>query len=391
MPAKSERQRRFMGAELSRKRAGERTRTNMSEDKLSEFTSKQKLNYRGAWVNDPALRSSRNLSLNRATVVESKGIARAAQREKQKRHAKAHEYGKNPFQKEEVADMNHEDFVSQLDKHINHLEKRRMYTPEESRESFDRIAEKEQRQRDFDDDNRQRRERGEEEKPVTHVDRSVKFRDLENKKEINPSAKFRDEESRDAVELQDDNISQNAEYQAAIASNKAETNARQSEESEDIARREAYSKRNRLADVEIFGTEEDYQDAVADITPRDKELMESGYPSKVRNIDQPRVVKSKTLRSKDLLPAQDSNGDFIANGTIPFTPETTQLMSLAADAISTYINKDYADDDEVDTKAARRNKRKASQRKMKISGTGVKDSQRIIGRKAAQARGESVD
>ena len=61
-----------MGAELSRKKAGERTRTNMSEDKLSEFTSKQKLNYRGAWVSDPALRSSRNLSLNRATVVESK-------------------------------------------------------------------------------------------------------------------------------------------------------------------------------------------------------------------------------------------------------------------------------------------------------------------------------
>ena len=372
MPAKSERQRRFMGAELSRKRAGERTRTNMSEDKLSEFTSKQKLNYRGAWVSDPALRSSRNLSLNRATVVESKGIARAAQREKQKRHAKAHEYGKNPFQKEEGADMNHEDFVSQLDKHINHLEKRRMYTPEESRESFDRMYEREQRQRDFDDDNRQRRERGEEEKPVTHVDRSVKFRDLETKQG-------------------DDDASQNAEFQAAIASNKAEVNALRAEENVDTARRDAYSRRNRVQDAELFGTEDEYQTALASVTAEDKELMESGYPSKTRNIDQPRVVKSKTLRSKDLLPAQDSNGNFIANGTIPFTPETTQLMSLAADAISTYINKDYAADYEVDTKAARRNKRKASQRKMKISGTGVKDSQRIIGRKAAQARGESVD
>ena len=66
-------------------------------------------------------------------------------------------------------------------------------------------------------------------------------------------------------------------------------------------------------------------------------------------------------------------------------------MSLAADAISTYIDKDYADDDEVDTKAARRNKRKASKRKMKVSGAGAKSSQRMLGIRAAQARGESVD
>jgi hypothetical protein len=40
MPAKTEKQRRFMGAELSRARAGEKTRTGMSEEKLSEFASK---------------------------------------------------------------------------------------------------------------------------------------------------------------------------------------------------------------------------------------------------------------------------------------------------------------------------------------------------------------
>jgi hypothetical protein len=92
-----------------------------------------------------------------------------------------------------------------------------------------------------------------------------------------------------------------------------------------------------------------------------------------------------------LLPVQDSNGNFVPNGTIPFTQETDTLMSLAADAIETYVMKDYADDNEVDTKAARRNKRKASRRKMKISGAGARDSQRIIGRKAAKARGELVD
>ena len=39
MPAKTEKQRRFMGAELARARAGVKTRTGMSEDKLSEYAS----------------------------------------------------------------------------------------------------------------------------------------------------------------------------------------------------------------------------------------------------------------------------------------------------------------------------------------------------------------
>jgi hypothetical protein len=40
MPATSERQRRFMGAELARKRAGRSTSTGMSESQLSDFASK---------------------------------------------------------------------------------------------------------------------------------------------------------------------------------------------------------------------------------------------------------------------------------------------------------------------------------------------------------------
>lgn len=39
MPAKTEKQRRFMGAELARARAGVKTRTGMSEEKLSEYAS----------------------------------------------------------------------------------------------------------------------------------------------------------------------------------------------------------------------------------------------------------------------------------------------------------------------------------------------------------------
>jgi hypothetical protein len=40
MPAKSAKQRRFMGAELGRKRAGKKTKTGMSEKSLREFARK---------------------------------------------------------------------------------------------------------------------------------------------------------------------------------------------------------------------------------------------------------------------------------------------------------------------------------------------------------------
>jgi len=42
MPAKTEKQRRFMGAELERKREGKKTQTGMSEAELEKFASKPK-------------------------------------------------------------------------------------------------------------------------------------------------------------------------------------------------------------------------------------------------------------------------------------------------------------------------------------------------------------
>ncbi len=41
MPAKTEKQRRFIGAELGRKRAGKKTRTKMTEAQLLHFTVKR--------------------------------------------------------------------------------------------------------------------------------------------------------------------------------------------------------------------------------------------------------------------------------------------------------------------------------------------------------------
>jgi hypothetical protein len=40
MPAKSEKQRKFMGAELARKRAGKKTKTGMTEKQLEDFAHK---------------------------------------------------------------------------------------------------------------------------------------------------------------------------------------------------------------------------------------------------------------------------------------------------------------------------------------------------------------
>lgn len=42
MPSSTDKQRRFMGAELARKRAGKKTKTGMSEQQLSDFASKVK-------------------------------------------------------------------------------------------------------------------------------------------------------------------------------------------------------------------------------------------------------------------------------------------------------------------------------------------------------------
>lgn len=42
MPAGSEKQRKFMGAELARKRAGKKTKTGVSEKELEKYASKGK-------------------------------------------------------------------------------------------------------------------------------------------------------------------------------------------------------------------------------------------------------------------------------------------------------------------------------------------------------------
>ena len=63
MPAKSENQRKFMGAELARKRAGKKTVTGMSETQLEDFASKpiskQGRGHRGRYGPSRTTRTSR--------------------------------------------------------------------------------------------------------------------------------------------------------------------------------------------------------------------------------------------------------------------------------------------------------------------------------------------
>jgi hypothetical protein len=47
MPSTTERQRRFMGADLDRKRKGKKTKTGMSEAQLEDFASKPKKKKKG--------------------------------------------------------------------------------------------------------------------------------------------------------------------------------------------------------------------------------------------------------------------------------------------------------------------------------------------------------
>ena len=47
MPARTEKQRRFMGAELARARAGKKTKTGMSEKELEKMASKPKKKKKG--------------------------------------------------------------------------------------------------------------------------------------------------------------------------------------------------------------------------------------------------------------------------------------------------------------------------------------------------------
>lgn len=61
MPAVSKKQRRFMGAELRRKRAGQKTQTGMSEQQLEDFAGTKEKNLPARKRTAKALRKHRRM------------------------------------------------------------------------------------------------------------------------------------------------------------------------------------------------------------------------------------------------------------------------------------------------------------------------------------------
>ena len=97
---------------------------------------------------------------------------------------------------------------------------------------------------------------------------------------------------------------------------------------------------------------------------------------------------SEQISTKDLLPKQDTQGNYIPNESIPFTPDVGEMLSLAADAIETHLIKDDVRGNQS-TKYGRRNAKKETKRrghKAMTGGTGTRDqhNKRIRDAKAVE-------
>ena len=417
-----------MGAELSRKRAGKKTRTDMSEAELGEFASKQKLNWRGAWVADKTPKS--NAAFNRTSIIESTAVVENAKKRKQKAQAEAAQVAAyDKLVKSGVSKMNYKKIMSQISKQINHLEKQddlvfsgplieearaenakkeaQTDTNEARRTAYKKVNALSEKEREGEKAYQQALSN------VTDKDKKLMATgypsNTRNIDQPEREAMFASQLDKHINSLEKasiplpDVVVQEGAIGGAEAAKGATTRAATG------AAEKVGAGKQRMDEAIHRGKQSTKRGIGRAVTGflRGKKGLASR--NKAESNEQQRRQKfdatlrgqreklgytkssDKPLSSKDLLPTQDSNGNFVPNDTIPFTPETNELMSLAADAISTYIKQDYADDNEVDTKAARRNKRKASKRKMKVSGAGAKSSQRMLGRRAAEARGELMD
>ena len=95
--------------------------------------------------------------------------------------------------------------------------------------------------------------------------------------------------------------------------------------------------------------------------------------------------QSERLTSEELLPSMDSKGNFISNKSIPFTPDKQEVLATAFNAIDSFIKQQ--ENAYPPTKGQRREDKRRKARKMGVSGRGVKETQQIIGRKGRKGSG----
>jgi len=408
--------------------AASQERVKANEAASSEYTSKQKLNYRGAWVEDDTPKS--NADFNRIGIIESRGVVENAKKRKQKADAEAAQiaaYGKFAKTKSGVSKMNYKNIMSQISKQINHLEKQddlvfsgplieearaenakkeaQTDTNEARRTAYKKVNALSEKEREGEKAYQQALSN------VTDKDKKLmatgypsNTRNIDQPEREAMFAsqldKHIDSLEKASIPLPDVVVQEGAiggAEAAKGATTRAATGAAEKVGAGKQRMDEAIHRGKQSTKRGIGRAVTGFLRGKKGLASRNK--AESNEQKRRQQFDATLrgqreklgYTKSndKPLSSKDLLPTQDENGNFVPNNTIPFTPETNELMSLAADAISTYI-KDSVDDNYIPPRAARRNKKEASKRKMKVSGAGAKGSQRMIGIRAAKARGESV-
>lgn len=408
--------------------AASQERVKANEAASSEYTSKQKLNYRGAWVEDDTPKS--NADFNRIGIIESRAVVENAKKRKQKADAEAAQiaaYGKFAKTKSGVSKMNYKNIMSQISKQINHLEKQddlvfsgplieearaenakkeaQTDTNEARRTAYKKVNALSEKEREGEKAYQQALSN------VTDKDKKLmatgypsNTRNIDQPEREAMFAsqldKHIDSLEKASIPLPDVVVQEGAiggAEAAKGATTRAATGAAEKVGAGKQRMDEAIHRGKQSTKRGIGRAVTGFLRGKKGLASRNK--AESNEQKRRQQFDATLrgqreklgYTKSndKPLSSKDLLPTQDENGNFVPNNTIPFTPETNELMSLAADAISTYI-KDSVDDNYIPPRAARRNKKEASKRKMKVSGAGAKGSQRMIGIRAAKARGESV-
>jgi hypothetical protein len=392
MPAKSEKQRRFMGAELSRKRRGKKTRTGMSESSLEDFVSKKisKRRPRHEQVHHQEVLTPAHERIGDA-------LARGAvqQREVRPRQDTV------PMPSIEGITSQRTQTPHNIAVDQNILEQRRRKgdkpprrihrtsspaprgVPESLEENyFDR--------KKLFEEHKAKKPRDVQQKLLAESIAAIRSRAGAGKgyreSEVPEFNSTRDENLVDATKATKpmspamadlERLRQTAPSEGQVKRNVAEK-ARERRQKNKFRGRQGTANQSfiKALDTVIKDLEEPKKNSVTNKIKRKvkkygQDVGEAmGRLSLGANeMEEKQADFSKSsnqVSSKDLLPRQDTQGNFVPNETIPFTPDMGEVLSLAADAIQTHIVKD---DDSQDTRWGRRNakqdKKRRGRQKMK--------------------------
>ena len=395
MPAKSEKQRRFMGAELSRKRRGKKTRTGMSESSLEDFVSKKisKRRPRHEQVHHQEVLTPAHERIGDA--LASGAVQRREVRPRQDTVPMPSIEGIGPTTSQRTQTP-HNIAVDQ-----NILEQRRRKgdkpprrihrtsspaprgVPESLEENyFDR--------KKLLEEHKAKKPRDVQRKLLAESIAAIRSRAGAGKgyreSEVPEFNSTRDENLVDATKATKpmspavtdlERLRQTAPSEEQVKRNVAEK-TRERRQKNKFRGRQGTANQSfiKALDTVIKDLEEPKKNSVTNKIKRKVKKYGRGVGETMgrlslgaNEMEEKQADFSKSsnqVSSKDLLPRQDTQGNFVPNETIPFTPDMGEVLSLAADAIQTHIVKD---DGSQDTRWGRRNakqdKKRRGRQKMK--------------------------